>query len=205
MTMVGDSQERVDSYLEKLRRSLTRVNREDAADIIQELRSHILEKAAAGGMTPASVEATLALLGRPEELAAEYLADDLLARAAKNRSPVLLVRGLLRWAAVSLEGVWVLLGCVVGYFLGASLILCGILKPIHARTAGLWILPGGADDYSYSLRLGFENAPAGGRELLGWWMVPLGLLIGGGLCWLTTQCALWCVRQYRKSHALHRA
>lgn len=203
MTITVDCQERVDSYLEKLRKGLTGLRREDAAEIIQELRSHILEKAAASGqMTPASVEAALAALGGPEELAAQYLADDLLTRAAKSRSPVLLLRGLLRWAGLSLAGVWVLLGCVVGYFLGASFFLCAIFKPLHPHTAGLWLLPG--ETVTYSLRFGFGEIPAGGRELLGWWMVPLGLLVGGGLCLLTTQFALWCARQYRKSHALRR-
>ena len=57
MTMAGDSRERVDSYLEKLRKGLAGVSREDAAEIIEELRGHILEKADVGGeITPATVE-----------------------------------------------------------------------------------------------------------------------------------------------------
>jgi hypothetical protein len=203
MTIAGDFQERVDSYLEKLRKGLAGVSREDAREIVDELRSHILEKAAPGGdNTPAAVEAALAALGSPEGLAAQYMADDLLSRATKNRSPVLFLRGLLRWASLSFAGVWVLLGGLLGYFLGASFVLCAILKTMHPHTVGLWVLPGETD--AYSLRLGFGNAPAGAREVLGWWIVPLGLLVGGGLCLLTTQFALWCARQYRKSHALRR-
>lgn len=197
------SDARVEDYLARLRKGLAGLSGEAASDIVEELRSHILEKAAlTGAATPAAIENVLAALGSPEELAAQYMADDLLGRAESRRSPVLLVRGLMRWASLSAGGVFVLLGCVVGYFLGAAFMLCALLKPLHPHTAGLWRLADPPD--TYSLRLGFGPVPVGGTELLGWWMVPLGLLVGGGLCFLTTQFALWCARQYRRSHALKR-
>jgi hypothetical protein len=40
--------------------------------------------------------------------------------------------------------------------------------------------------------------------VLGWWIVPLGLVAGGALAMLTTLFALWCARQYRRSHVLPR-
>ena len=196
---------RVEDYLERLRKALAGLSREAASDILEELRSHILEKAAlneGGEITPAAVENVLAALGSPEELAAEYMADDLLERASRGWSPLLLLRGLLRWASLSAAGVFVFIGCVAGYFLGGSFMLCAILKPLHPQTAGLWRLADGAN--SFSLRLGFGTIPAGGTELLGWWIVPLGLLMGGGLCFVTTQIALWCAQRYRRSHALSR-
>jgi hypothetical protein len=194
---------RVEDYLARLQKRLAGLSREEAADIVVELRSHILEKAAlTGEASPAAIENILAALGSPEDLAAEYMADDLLERAAGGRSPLLLLRGLLRWASLSAAGVFVLLGCMVGYFVGACFMLCAFLKPLHPHAAGLWRL---ADQYgSYSLRLGFGPVPAGGAELLGWWMVPLGLLVGGGLCLLTTQITFWCVQQFRRSHVLRR-
>jgi hypothetical protein len=199
----GATDPRVNDYLARVRHGLAGLSREAASEIVQELRSHIKEKAAANGdATPAAVEDVLAALGKPEDLAARYMADDLLERAATHWSPRIFMRGLLLWASLSAGGIFVLLGCVVGYFLGASFMLCAILKPLHPHSAGLWRLPDEA--HSYSLRLGFGGVPAGGAELLGWWMVPLGLLLGGALCWLTTQCALWCARVYRRSHALSR-
>jgi hypothetical protein len=193
---------RVEDYLERLHRALSGLSREAASEILEELRGHILEKAASnterGEATPAGVEAVLSALGSPEELAAQYLADDLLERAAHGWSPLLLMRGLLRWASLSIGGVFVFVGGLVGYFLGAALMLCAMLKPLHPQTAGLWRLSDEA--HSYSLRLGFSGVPAGATDVLGWWIVPVGLLAGGGLCLLTTQVALWCVRQYRKPH-----
>ena len=197
-----DGRQRIEAYLEKLRKSLAGISREDALDIVRKLRSHILEKAAEGGeLTTPAVEATLSALGSPHELAAQYLADNLLARATRSRSPIVLLHALIRWASLSIAGLFVLLGCIVGYVVGASLVVCAILKPLHPRTAGLWKL----SDESYSLRLGFGNVPAFGRELLGWWIVPVGLLAGGGLCLVTSHFALWCARKYRGSHNLPRA
>ena len=147
---------RVEDYLEKLRRALAGLSGEAASDILEELRGHIFEKAAfeLAVAKEASCHAgrSWKSIGRAraaeERLAAQYLADDLLERAAHGWSPLLLLRGLLHWASLSAAGVLVLIGCVVGYFLGASFMLCAILKPLHPRTAGLWRLAGEPHSYS---------------------------------------------------------
>jgi hypothetical protein len=51
-----------------------------------------------------------------------------------------------------------------------------ILKPFHPQTAGLWLLHDATGDSEFS----FRAVPAG-RDLLGWWIVPLGLLAGCAL------------------------
>lgn len=112
--------------------------------------------------------------------------------------------GLFRWATLSFAGFCVLLGSVFGYFFGVVFILVAVFKVIHPQTAGLWLLPDGAGDSEFSFRMGFGSVPAG-RDLLGWWIVPLGLLAGCALITMTTRFALWCVRQYRKSNALPRS
>ncbi len=171
---------------------------------MEELRSHIVEKAAGSGeMTAAAVEAALAALGSPEDLASQYVTYELMARAEVSRSPVRVMESLFRWASVSVAGFLVLLGSIAGYWLGGAFLLCAALKPFHPRTAGLWTFSDSAG-VEVSLRLGFGSAPAGGRELLGWWIVPLGLLIGCGLVMLTTRFALWCARRYRASRVLLR-
>jgi HAAS domain-containing protein len=203
MTGASEAQERVDAYLGRLRQLLRGMNAEDAHEIVEELRSHIIDKAAARGQaTAAGVDAALAMLGKPEELASQYMTDDLLARAEVSRSPVRILESLFRWASLSAVGFFVLLSSIVGYFLGGAFMWCAVLKIIHPQTAGLWVLPGGADDYEISLRLGFASPPVGGRDLLGWWIVPVGLVVGCGLVMLTTRFALWCGGQYRRSLAL---
>jgi uncharacterized membrane protein len=205
MTMPGDTQQRIEGYLSRLRQRLRGMNDEDAREIVEELRSHITDKAAVSGVvTAAGVEEALAGLGSPEELASQYMTDDLLARAEVSRSPVRILESLFRWASLSVAGFLVLLAAIMGYFFGVVFILVAALKPFHSQTAGLWVFPNGAGDYEISVRLGFGSAPVSGREVLGWWIVPLGLGVGCALVMLTTRFAIWCARQYRKSRALPR-
>jgi hypothetical protein len=188
-----------------LRGRLRGIPEQEVREIVDELRSHIMEKAAASGeMTAAGVDVTLAALGAPEELADQYMTDNLLARAEVSRSPLQILRSLFRWASLSVAGFCVLLGSVVGYFFGAVFILVGMLKPFHPHSAGLWIFPNGSGECEMSFRLGFGSVPAGGRDLLGWWIVPIGWIAGCGLVMLTTHIAVWFVRQYRKSWVLAR-
>jgi Protein of unknown function (DUF1700) len=203
MIMEPNTQQRIEAYLCRLRARLRGMNAENIREIVEELRGHIIDKAAAAGAgTAAGVDAALAGLGSPEELASQYMTDDLLARAEVSRSPLSLLRSLFRWASLSVVGFFVLLGSMVGYLLGSSLILCALLKPFHPRTAGLWASRDGAGDLLLSIRLGFGSAPASGRDVLGWGIVPIGLLLGTGLVISTTRIALWCVRLYRRSRAL---
>jgi hypothetical protein len=202
MTM-PDSQQRVDAYLERLRRLLRGMNPEDAREIIEELRSHITEKAAVSGqLTAAAVRAALSELGTPEELASQYTTDDLLMRAEVSRSPLRILESLFRWASLSAGGFFVLLGSIVGYFLGGAFMWCGMLKLIHPQSAGLWLLADNLGVTRISLRMGFGSPPVGGRDILGWWVVPVGLVVGCALVMLTTRSALWCARLYRESLAL---
>jgi hypothetical protein len=207
MTMSGDSQQKVEAYLGTLRARLRGMNSQEIREIVEELRSHIMDKAAVSGeptgeLTQAGVDAALAALGNPEELASQYLTDSLLAHAEVSRSPVKILAGLFRWASLSIAGFFVLLGSIVGYFFGAVFILVALLKPVHPSTAGLWTLPNGSGDFELSFRLGFGSAPVGGRDLLGWWTIPIGMMAGCGLVMLTTHIAIWFVRQYRKSRVL---
>lgn len=175
MTIAGDAQHRIDSYLDRLRRGLRGMNRDEVGEIVEELRSHILDKAASGEpsheITEPGIDAALATLGSPEQLAGQYLTDTLLARAEASRSPVQILSSLFRWASLSAAGFFVLLGSVLGYVFGAAFILVAALKPFHPHSAGLWLFSNGADDYEFSFRLGFGSIPASGRDLLGWWIV----------------------------------
>lgn len=205
MTIPDDAKQKIEAYLGKLSAQLRGFNAPQVAEIVAELRSHILDKLAAGSETTAAqVDSILAALGSAEELANQYITDTLLARAEGSRSPLRMLDGLFRWATLSFAGFFVLFATVIGYFFGVVFILVAVFKVIHPQTAGLWLLPDGTGDSEVSFRMGFGSVPAG-RDLLGWWIVPLGLLAGRALITLTTRFALWCVRQYRKSNALPRS
>jgi len=203
--MSDEAQRKIEAYLSKLRARLRGLKSEDAAEIVEELRSHILDKAAGSGeLTVAGVDAALAGLGDPEELASQYITYESLARAEVSRSPVLILHSLFRWASLSVAGFFVLVSSVMGYALGILFVLLAVLKPLHPQNAGLWVWRDSTGDLAMSFRMGFGGAPSVGREVLGWWVLPLGLLFGCALLILTTRFALWCARQYRGSHGLPR-
>jgi hypothetical protein len=206
MTVAADAKRKIEIYLDRLRKRLAGINEQEVREIVEELRGHIMDKVATGGeATAAEVDAALAALGTPEELANEYLTDNLLARAAASRSPLQILQSLLRWASLSIAGFFVLAGSMMGYFLGIVFILVASLKPFHPQTAGLWLFGDSAGESEFSLRLGFGPAPDASTDLLGWWIVPVGLFAGCAAVTLTTRCALWCARQYRRSHLLPRS
>lgn len=199
----GSVDQRVETYLIKLRGRLRGMNDDDVREIVQELRAHIEDKVTASQEArAATVDRAIAALGSPEELASQYLTDAMLSRAEISRSPVRILESLFRWASLSMAGFFVMLGSVVGYFLGIVFVLLALLKPFHPETAGLWVPRISNGDLSISIRLGFGNAPADKQEVLGWWIVPIGLLVGCGLVMLTTRCALWCARRYGRSREL---
>jgi len=175
-----------EDYLRTLRHRLRGFD--DADDIVDEIRSHIVEKRAAG----APLDDVLARLGTADELARRYIADAALARAEASRTPIGVLDGLFRWATLSVAGIFVLIATILGYFFGASLILVAILKPFHPQTAGLWEVPDGI-----SIRLGFGTPPPAATDIAGWWIVPIGLIVGTVMIALTTRYALWCVRRAR--------
>jgi hypothetical protein len=206
-TEIDLARAKIKKYLQDLAAALSSLPKEQSNDIVEELRSHIVEKSAAGvdmngdmngAMTPASVDAVLAGLGAPESLARLYVADDLQIRALKSRSPVLIIRTLFRWASLSFAGFSALVASIIGYSLSLSLIICGLLRPIHPRTAGLFRIPDGAD-YSVSLRLGFAGLPPGSHDLLGSWIIPIGVMAGLGLFLVTSLFALWSIRRLRRA------
>jgi HAAS domain-containing protein len=192
--MNDTSTPQVEQYLDQLRKRLRGMRAGDVDDILAELRAHIAEKTSAG----ASVQSTLSALGTPEQLASEYVTDGLLARAELSRSPFRILNSLFHIATFSATGFAALLATVTGYTLGVIFVLGAFAKILHPHTAGLWRIPDGYG-VEYSLRMGFANYPGPGREVLGWWIVPLGLVLGYGLIILTTRVAVWGVRKYRAS------
>ncbi len=107
--------EKIESYLGKLRARLRGVGSEEVKDIIEELRSHILEKSTVNGQLGArDVDATIAGLGNPEDLASEYMTDAALARAEVSHSPIQILASLFRWASLSVAGFFVRISSLVG-------------------------------------------------------------------------------------------
>jgi hypothetical protein len=199
MTLTETSQKTVDAYLKSLRRELRELLDEDAEEIVEEIRTHIFDKTS-GEESPEAVTATLAALGTPQELAERYRTQELLERARLARSPKYLMRATLRWAGLSVMGLLVFALSGLGYGVGGGLFLLGLLKLFHPSTTGVYgILT--EHDTSLNWQSGGPNKPG---ELLGWWLVPIGILIGGGLLLLTFRFGNWCIRKFWRPRAWQR-
>jgi len=186
----------MEEYLGHLRAALGPISEQEARDIVEEIRSHIRETSQRGGaLEVEAVRATLGRLGSAVDLAALYRVENLAQRTRRTGSLWLAWRTILRWAGLSLEGIRVLFVSVTGYFLAIAFVICGVAKPFNPERVGLWRL---ADpDGSWSLHLGFGNAPQG-REVLGWWIVPLGILLGTGLALLTSHYGMRRIASFRR-------
>lgn len=167
----------IDAYLRELRRRLG--DAPDADEIVAEIRSHIND---AGS----DVAATLARLGSPSYLAALYAVD-------RGSSPLVVLRGLARWAMVSVMGFLALVVAIIGYLFAVSFLLAALIKPFAPHRTGVWQLPDG----DLSLRLGLLEPPTPHAvELLGWWIVPLGLAAGALIFVITPWFGRWAIRRF---------
>ena len=180
-------QEKIDAYLMQLRRSLGELPPDEVTEILQEIRGHILERAEASGeLTDERLVEILKALGRPEDIAPLYHADALMARARSSLSPRVVMRGIHRWSTVSAWGFALFIIGVVGYALGAALILAGLGKIFAPSQIGAWVGP-------HSFDIGVNNDPAA-RDVLGWWLVPFGVVVGSGVMLATTRALRWTLR-----------
>lgn len=191
--------EKIDAYLRRVRLGLRALPDSEVTDILNELRAHITERVQSGGRPPEdAVEFALQSLGRPEQIAALYVTEDLVSRAESSRTPWTILRTLFHWSTLSMIGFGVFIVCLIGYSFGVSFLLAALMKPFHPQGVGLWYQS--ADTGHFSLHVGGFYPHTGQEcELLGWWLVPVGCSLGGGTTLLTTQFALWSLRRLRRS------
>lgn len=188
----AESSKAIDSYLVVLRKQLRELTDEDANDIVEEIRMHLLDKTG-GAAPPESVAETLAALGTPEELANKYCTEEMLARGRAARSPAFIARSARSWALLTLGGVVFFAVSVVGYSLGGWLFMMGLLKVFNPHGTGVY---GTWTDHDSSFHWGSGSGPNGPDELLGLWLIPIGLIVGGGLLLLTFRFGNWSVRRF---------
>ena len=173
-----------DSYFDELRRELRGLPDARRAEIIAELEAHVAERSEAIGRA-----AALAVMGHPREIAALYRAGELAQPSARPPSPWRVLRAIELVGRVSLGGLFTLAATLLGYATGLFLITMALLKPFMPERIGLWLRPG--DDVHFSLgRMPVPTAD----EVLGWWIIPLGLILGLVIMLLTWRWSLAAVR-----------
>jgi uncharacterized membrane protein len=173
------TEKQMDSYLATLRQHLAPLTLGEREEILREIAAHVRDSAEQSGAT---VEAVLARLGPAEELAGEYRDGLLISRASRSFSPIVLLRATLRLATKSVSGIVVFVLSVFGYSFGAGFVIVAFSKMIFPSHAGAWVQDGRLVDFGAFL----YGIPAGAHEVLGVWIIPLGLIAGSLTLLLTT-------------------
>ena len=197
------AEETIHVYLLRVKEKLRDLPRAQVAEILTELRSHILDRAclANAGITDATVHQALDRLGPPEDLAEMYLTENLLETAGTTRSPWLVMRTLFRLALKSAWGLGIFFVSLIGYLAAIGFFVCAAAKPLYPSHVGLWW-----NTESHTLvGLGFIWPEPSEREVLGWSIIPLGVSLGCFMFFLTTRFARWSIRRMRRSSGAYSA
>jgi HAAS domain-containing protein len=182
----------VERYLDQVRASLHGMPETEIDEIVLELRGHIAERLGEGSDAGAALHS----LGDPAALAREYRTDRVTTHAECTASPIAVLHSLLLLRRGSFTGWLVLAVAAFGYAWALALGGASIEKILSPRDVGLWYTPGALS----MPRLMIDGpGPAGTRELLGWWFVPLALAAGAILFLLTRQLGLWRIRRFRET------
>jgi hypothetical protein len=192
------AQAHLDTYLAQVHRHLKGLPDAEVRETLAELRSHVLDKVV-GDMSVARVEAAIAELGSPRDVARLNVTERVAAELETNRSPWRVIRGVGRLAFLSLYGFFAFLVSFAGYALAAGFLITAALKPFAWNSAGLWRTPHGPDNTNFSWALGVMGEPHSGQELLGGWIIPIGVVAGLLFGWLTWRFGIFSVRRMRRT------
>lgn len=169
----------LDTYLDQVRRRLHALPPEEIQEVLDELRSHVLDRVE-GNLTPRSVEAALDALGSPAEVARVNVTERAVAAVATGSAPIRVLRALWRVATVSVLGFFTFFVSLVGYGFAIAFLGLAVAKPFIPHMIGLWRHEEADGQFQYNL--GAVIPAAGWTELIGWWVIPLcaaaGVIIG---------------------------
>jgi uncharacterized membrane protein len=176
--MITDKQ--MENYLATLRLQLAPLTLGEREEIVMEIVAHVRDSAEQSG---ASVESVLTRLGPAEELAAQYRDGLLIRRASRSFSPIVLLRATLRLATRSVAWIFVFFLGVFGYAFGAGFVIIAFAKMIVPSHAGAWVQDG---RLSRTSELLYTACRRHAHEVLGLWIIPIGLTAGSLTLLLTT-------------------
>jgi hypothetical protein len=90
----------------------------------------------------------------------------------------------------------VFLIALLGYAAGVGFLVLALLKPIFPDRTGLWVGPG---VFEFTFRIGMRPSyyTASVHEVLGWWFLPVCLIIGSLSLLATTKAIQLLTRRFR--------
>lgn len=180
----------IERYLAQLKKALHGASAEEQEEILSDIRSLIQEHVEEGGET---VDAVLARLGPAEALADNYRVEGLLVRAAYSSAPLDLIRAACRWSVRGLIGFATAALVFYGYLMGLAFLAVAILKPFLPANTGFFT---GKDVFFYGfIDSGHEPIREHLREHLGYWIIPVSIVLSLFCFIATTRLARWIIRR----------
>lgn len=179
--------EKAERFLRELGSYLSSLPGNERQEIVEEIRSHLQERAAQGASD------LLAGFGNPETYAAAFIQEHALAGAIARGTSWAVGRALLAGAR---RASWLYLVVVLGvvHVYGVVLLGLGVMKPFFPRNVGLFA---GNGRFTFGMLFG-SDVP---NELLGWWGVPvfvaMGLVALAGGNWALRAVGQWRLTRLR--------
>lgn len=167
----------IHQYLKSLSKYLSRLGKNDAEEVIKEIESHIYDvmQDNESNDLPINAKEILAGFGEPRELASQYVAHIL-----EGEPPPKGFRAIQRVKKGATWGLYVATA-IFGYGIALALTLLALYKPFAPDEVGLW-----SQGEGHSFALGVIPIPREGyQEILGWWIIPVTLILALGIAYLT--------------------
>jgi uncharacterized membrane protein len=182
---------RVNGYLFVLERSLaTFLHRDSVRDVVREIDSHLRDRISAAEAVPderAMLEKILTELGPPQRVAQAYSLERTVDEAVVTGKIWAIPRAVWHVAMSGVSGFFAGLGLFVGYLTGGVFVVLAAIKPIFPDNVGIWISDRSiSDGVDVGWRAGLNIAGSVSEHNVGgYWVIPIFLVAGLGLLFLT--------------------
>jgi len=171
------------NYFDRVAKIIRVLDSESKKETELELQDHIFQsfKDENGEDEVSNLLTAIERLGEPEDFLKHIVSEKLIRKGVKTLSPKSLLSGLFYRLSGGLN--FVISGLIfgLGYLLVFIFGLMSFIKFFIPEQVGLFIWP---DD---SWALGIINNFEGANEILGYWIVPLSLLVAFSIYYLITQ------------------
>jgi len=166
----SNSAREIEAYVRRLTEALQPLPPEERTAISNEIRSHLSDCAGRGD---AALARAIDGMGAPELLGRSYVEEYRLAGALEKGSPLRLLAIVLGLTVRGLAGFLGGLVVLKLYLISATCFLVAGNKLVEPDNVGVWIAP----NY-FALTINGPAAAAPVPELLGYWIVPISVVLG---------------------------
>jgi len=171
----------LEDYIKQLGGSLSILQARERQEIIQEVQGHLQDRLERCD-TLEDFQQTLQEFGPPDEYARRFVETYRASQASDSASLWQILQQGLRVIGHRFSVALSLLMLSFLYLLSISLVLVGLLKPLFPESVGLWL-----SWNPFSFRFGMGLQPVTTPEVLGYWIIPLSILLGVGLFIVTNR------------------